>query len=238
MQNDSKIEKKIPVQNKPQSSFMLRFVKCPYCETKIDLKLIAGFECPECNRVLPFRREIEEAHNINAWGPESKKDKRKRENEENKSNQKKQAKKDEKMITERLIPGINTGSFIFVGKSNDEYMVIETWECCYHALRVVPEDQCPQDEYVQKAYGDKVVLIEEETTVIYPSQITDTKARLAWHIVMNIIDNHYKCQKTAKRKKNKKQSNEKREKKGDGLYVGNPWEGLSMTTHHIKVYRG
>ena len=34
MQNDKKNEKKIPVQNKPQSSFMLRFVKCPYTEDK------------------------------------------------------------------------------------------------------------------------------------------------------------------------------------------------------------
>ena len=219
------------IQNKPQSSFVLRCCPCPRCKSKLDLKKLTECVCPKCGAALPYANEIKWLQSEEERKPVPKKKKKK-------SNPAVNLAKEKKEVIEQLIPGVEVGTFVFVGFSDREYMVIEVGEGQYYALEVVPDDECPQDQFVQRAYRDRAVLIEQPAAVVFPSQIRKTKARLAKQIVEVILKNHYKLFGGKSSNGDQRKTNEKREKKGDGLYVGNPWEGLSMTTHHVKVYKG
>ena len=224
--------KKVLTQDKPQSSFLLSYFHCPNCNTRLNPSDMKDFVCPSCKAELPNINSIYRAKTEKVWTlvPKEKKEKVKGE-------QGAQPKKKKEKVVEKLLPGVEVGTFVFFGKASKEYMVIDIGEGKYYGLRIMAKSNCDGNDYVQSAYRDKVVILDKPATVIMPSQIKRTKARLAMHVVQSIVDKHNRCLDN-KKYRSSRNSNEKRDQKGDGLYVGNAWEGLSMTAQHIKVFRG
>ena len=104
-------------------------------------------------------------------------------------------------------------------------------------LRVIEDAYVANGEYVQSAYANKVVIISSKATGISKKKILSVKARLPIQY-LSVILNKYRNYILAQQYKAERRKNMTSKRTGDGLYNGGSWDGLSMASQYIKIYRG
>ncbi len=236
--------------HKPFSDFLLRNTSCPGCGKRVDLTEIRENVCPSCGSVLNVTNNmIRDVHEAAYRYAKEKKEKKKEKESQKKSGTAltgtKETKGPEKVKSvSEYDDKIEIGTFIFIGKKNREYMVIEKKKKSYLCLPIIRDTDFDDGQYVQRAYRDRLVVISEKAGIA-PDQITGIKARLAVQHLNAILEKYHnyipptetKGKKKTSPKKSKQDPNNYR-RSGDGLYDGNAWSGLAMTTTHVKIYRG
>ncbi len=129
---------------------------------------------------------------------------------------------------------IEIGSFVRMScqRMAKEYMVIEMKGNDLYCLQVV-DGKWAKGNYVQKAYANKVVIIQKRKIKLGRNNVKEVKARLASRYVQDIIKRYEQYVKYTL-------VNNGIEKRAsaDGLRTGNSWEGLSATSNYVKIYRG
>lgn len=251
MASENAGSKKLGTKHKPLSDFVLRNTSCPDCGKRIDLREIRENVCPSCGTFLSVTAGmIRKAHELAAEEILNKEHKKKNKQAHEKSDAKSAdantvKKPVEKKIASEFDDKIECGTFIFTGKKNKEFMMLERKKKSYLCLPVIRDTDYEEGQYVQRAYKDRLVVLSEAVNIA-PIQITGIKARLSNELVNNILEKYrgYIPKAKAKAKgnksgvKNAKADPNNYRRSGDGLYDGNAWTGLAMTTTHIKIFRG
>ena len=215
---------KCSTKDKPFSSFIMLNINCKGCGKRIDLRELENNICPICGTVLPVSDQ-----DILKSRLACEKEKKKHPSEN----------QPELNAKSEFDDQIEVGTFIFAGKKKKEYMVVEKRNNQYRCLCVIDDCQLMDDQYVQRAYKNKLIVISTNTIMVAAKDVKATKARLPIQFLNTILEKYQKCIENAKYVTGKVDKNTSSYKRNnDGLYNGNSWDGLSMTKSYVKIYRG